>query len=76
MIIEWEQLEAKAIEHNYNADAHSLFLAPDIDLPTYSAHIQQFGSAIILSGEYMSDPVMVEGIVKLIRSCLEVQEQA
>lgn len=75
MIIEWKQLEAKAFEYGYNADAHSLFLAPDIDLPTYSAHIQQFGNSLMLPGENMSDPIAVEGIVKLIRSCIETQEQ-
>lgn len=75
MIIEWKQLEAKAIEYGYNADAHSLFLVPDIDLPTYSAHIQQFGNSLMLPGENMSDPIAVEGIVKLIRSCIEVEEQ-
>ena len=73
MIIEWKQLESKAIENNYNADAHSLFLAPDIDLPTYSVHIQQFGNALILPGENMAAPITIEGIVKLIRSCLEVE---
>ena len=74
MITEWKQLEAKAIEYGYNADAHSLFLAPDINLPTYSAHIQQFGNSLMLPGENMSDPIAVEGIVKLIRSCIEVEE--
>ena len=73
MIIEWKQLEAKAVELGYNADAHSLFLASDIDSPTYSAHIQQFGSALILPGENMADHITVEGIVKLIRGCLEVE---
>jgi hypothetical protein len=72
MIIEWKQLEAKAIEYGYNADAHSLFLAPDINLPTYSAHVQQFGSTLMLPGGNMSAPIAVEGIVKLIKSCIEV----
>ena len=73
MITEWKQLEAKAVELGYNADAHSLFLASDIDSPAYSAHIQEFGSALILPGENMADPITVEGIVKLIRSCIEVE---
>lgn len=71
VVMDWKSLETQAMQYGYNSGAHSLFLASDIDTEHYKEHVQQHGSALIVPGENILDPVAIDGIVKVIRGILE-----